>query len=668
MATTNSAPPAPPHGAAPAPPKSGGFPSNHPRVEQVYDLGRVLGKGSFSTVYLGVQKITGEEVALKVIPAKNYRHNERAKQLLRTEVAVMSRIRKLHHPNLMNFKHTFEDAEKIVMVLEILSGGELFDRIVKKGHYSERDASLLTGVIVRALGALHSVGILHRDLKPENCIYSTASEDSPLKITDFGLAALVSSPTDKLVDRHLVGTPGYICPAVLTSYEYSAASDIWAAGVILFILLSGSPPFYGRTHKEIFEKIKTAHWGFHGRNWSQVSEGAKDLVKRMLRQKPADRLTVEEVLDHPWIREHEQVSEEDLPGTLESLKLFSARQKFRAAVMVCVGSARMQRVKLAAAAAAAGGKEAKEGREERKQEEEFLRGLFSEEELEMLKVEFGRVAAENAMTSPSTLEGNVGGKVLNFGQFREIMTRLGLDHLPLERIFKVFDSNGTGDVDYREFLVGVSKFRLRGTAALKFCFEVFDEDNSGAISREEMTKVLVHTRRKSLAVHHLVQQQREQESARMHVVGDSPVASAAVEGAGAGSAAGGGPMVVASDDGETAQVVEGGGRMGEKGGGEKGRLPPPVASFDPRFMEMDADAYEIAESIAELFDSLDQNKDNQVTLEEFMEGAKKHPGLLDVILGAGEGGVGEGGGSGGKERGERAHGALGGAKEGHGLI
>eukprot|EP00624_Nannochloropsis_granulata_P003798 evm.model.NODE_29167_length_7231_cov_18.064030.1 len=457
MATTNSAPPAPPHGAAPVPPKSSGFPSNHPRVEQVYDLGRVLGKGSFSTVYLGVQKITGEEVALKVIPAKNYRHNERAKQLLRTEVAVMSRIRKLHHPNLMNFKHTFEDAEKIVMVLEILSGGELFDRIVKKGHYSERDASLLTGVIVRALGALHSVGILHRDLKPENCIYSTASEDSPLKITDFGLAALVSSPTEKLVDRHLVGTPGYICPAVLTGYEYSAASDIWAAGVILFILLSGSPPFYGRTHKEIFEKIKTAHWGFHGRNWGQVSEGAKDLVKRMLRQKPADRFTVEEVLDHPWIREHEQVSAEDLPGTLESLKLFSAKQKFRAAVMVCIGSARMQRVKLAAAAAAAAaGKGAEEGREERKQEEEFLQGLFSEEELERLKAEFGRVAAENAMTSPSTLEGKVGGKVLNFGQFREIMTGLGLDHLPLERIFKVFDSNGTGDVDYREFLVGLS--------------------------------------------------------------------------------------------------------------------------------------------------------------------------------------------------------------------
>jgi len=629
-------------------------------VEQVYDLGRVLGKGSFSTVYLGVHKVTGEEVALKVIPAKNYRHNERAKQLLRTEVAVMSRIRKLHHPNLMNFKHTFEDAEKIVMVLEILSGGELFDRIVKKGHYSERDASLLTGVIVRALGALHSVGILHRDLKPENCIYSTPAEESALKITDFGLAALVSSPTEKLVDRHLVGTPGYICPAVLTGYEYSAASDIWAAGVILFILLSGSPPFYGRTHKEIFEKIKTAHWGFHGRNWGQVSEGAKDLVKRMLRQNPSERLTVEEVLDHPWIREHEHVSAEDLPGTLESLKMFSARQKFRAAAMVCIGSARMQRVRLAAAAssaaAAVGGEE---GGEERKKEDEFLKGLFSEEELERLKNEFGRIAAENAMASPERIEGGQEGKGLDFRHFREIMTGLGLDHLPLERIFKVFDTNGTGDVDYREFLVGVSKFRLQGPAALKFCFEVFDEDNSGAISREEMTKVLVHTRRKSLAVQQMVQQQQQQQQhVRRSTVGDSSVASTASAG-GAGAGAGGaGPMVVASDDGETAQVVEGRGGGGMEGGGV-----PPMAAFDPRYMEMDADAYEVAESIAELFDTFDQNKDNQVTLEEFLEGAKKHPGLLQVFLGGGGGGAGGGGGGemvdgeGGEEE-QGGHGAL----------
>ena len=626
-----------------------GFPSNHPRVEQVYDLGRVLGKGSFSTVYLGVHKTTGEEVALKVIPAKNYRHNERAKSLLRTEVAVMSRIRKLHHPNLMNFKHTFEDAEKIVMVLEILSGGELFDRIVKKGHYSERDASLLTGVIVRALGALHSVGILHRDLKPENCIYNTPADDSDLKITDFGLAALVTSSQDRLIDRHLVGTPGYICPAVLANYEYSAASDIWAAGVILFILLSGSPPFYGRTHKEIFEKIKTAHWGFNGRNWNQVSDGAKDLVKKMLKQNPAERLTVEEILEHPWIKEHEMVSSANLPDTLADLKKFNARQKFRAAAMVCIGSSRLQRVRLAAASTADKGGQHGERLED-------LMGVFSTEELERLKNEFGRVAAESAAASPRA---DHEGRGLNFEQFKDIMTGLALNHLPLERIFKVFDTNGTGDVDYREFLVGVSKFKLQGSAALKFCFEVFDEDNSGAISREELTKVLVHTRRRS-QVPPMPSSSAgagaagvgagcgQQHHVRRSTVGDSSVATTTTSPSG--------PMVVQSDDGVTAQVVEGPGT-------EALNAPRPgYERTDPRYMEMDPDAYEVAESIAELFDSLDQDKDNQVTLEEFLEGASKHPQLLEVFLKGGDGAAGAGaGGAGAGEESAPTHGALRGA-------
>lgn len=127
---------------------------------------------------------------------------------------------------------------------------------------------------------------------------------------------------------------GYIAPEVLNNYEYSAASDIWAAGVILFILLSGSPPFYGRTHKEIFEKIKAGRWGFIGRNWASVSEGAKDLVKNMLVQDPKGRYTAEHVLNHPWIREHEFLSQAHMPDTLEDLAKFSARQKFKAAAMV----------------------------------------------------------------------------------------------------------------------------------------------------------------------------------------------------------------------------------------------------------------------------------------------------------------------------------------------
>lgn len=299
-----------------------------------------------------------------------------------------------------------------------------------------------------------------RDLKPENCIYSTPAEDSALKITDFGLAALVAPESERLFDRHLVGTPGYIAPEILTNYEYSPASDLWAAGVILFILLSGSPPFYGRTHKEIFEKIKAGHWGFHGRNWGQVSDGAKDLVKKMLKQAPGERLTLAGVLEHPWIREHESLPSTNLPDTLESLAKFNARQKFRAAAMVCIGSSRLQKV-LGALGAGAGAGADKEAAAVEQQAQQAGGGLadvdlsaFTPEELERLKAEFGKAT-----------EG--GGSSLTQAQFEGVMAKLGLDHLPVARLFKAFDADGTGDIDYREFLMGVSNFRLKGPEALK---------------------------------------------------------------------------------------------------------------------------------------------------------------------------------------------------------
>jgi calcium-dependent protein kinase len=297
-----------------------------------------------------------------------------------------------------------------------------------------------------------------RDLKPENCIYSTPAEDSPLKITDFGLAALLTPESERLFDRHLVGTPGYIAPEILTNYEYSPASDLWAAGVILFILLSGSPPFYGRTHKEIFEKIKAGHWGFHGRNWGQVSDGAKDLVKKMLKQAPGERLSLAGVLEHPWIREHESLSSAHLPDTLESLAKFNARQKFRAAAMVCIGSSRLQRVLAAVGGGAGSGKAAAAAAAQEAEaaaSNDVDLSAFSPEELERLKEEFSRATEGSSNTC------------LSLAQFEGVMATLGLDHLPVARLFHAFDLDGTGDVDYREFLLGVSKFRLKGPDALK---------------------------------------------------------------------------------------------------------------------------------------------------------------------------------------------------------
>lgn len=174
-----------------------------------------------------------------------------------------------------------------------------------------------------------------------------------------------------------------------------ACSDIWAAGVILFIMLSGSPPFYGRTHKEIFEKIKAGRWAFNGRNWSQVSENAKDLVRKMLTQDYRQRITAEGVLDHPWIKEHAAVSQTHLPDTVADLKKFSARQKFKAAAMVYIAGSRLTRFAMAS-----------KGNGDRL-EELVDSSLFTQEELEKLKAEFAAATAGGSQT-------------LDFGGFSEV--------------------------------------------------------------------------------------------------------------------------------------------------------------------------------------------------------------------------------------------------------
>ena len=220
---------------------------------------------------------------------------------------------------------------------------------------------------------------------------------------------------------------------------------MWAWGVILFILLSGSPPFYGRTHPDIFARIKQGRWGFNGRNWGQVSEGAKDLVRKMLTQDPAARITAEGVLQHPWIRQHEALSSAHLGGALDDLSKYNARQKFKAAALACIAGSRLSRAVMSKAPD--------------RLDDLLDTSVFTPQELEKIKAHF---AAEVA-----------GGKgTLNLEGFQAIMTKLELAHLPLERIFKVFDADGTGDVDYREFLLGISKFRLTGQEAVK-CELVF---------------------------------------------------------------------------------------------------------------------------------------------------------------------------------------------------
>ena len=207
------------------------------RVEDKYELRDVLGTGAFSQVVLGESKDRpGELHAIKCIDRKALRGKEDS---LDNEIKV---LRKLRHPNIVRLLETFEDKNKVYLVMELVTGGELFDRIVEKGSYTERDASALIKQILEAVDYMHTEGVVHRDLKPENLLYYCPDEDSKIMISDFGLSKM----EDSGVMATACGTPGYVAPEVLAQKPYGKAVDVWSIGVIAYILLCGYPPFYGK--------------------------------------------------------------------------------------------------------------------------------------------------------------------------------------------------------------------------------------------------------------------------------------------------------------------------------------------------------------------------------------------------------------------------------------
>lgn len=206
-------------------------------ITRYYILSDQLGSGSFAVVKKAIRKSDGKVFAVKII--KKNKLNADELSVVHDEVEIMHRI---SHPHAVQLYEMFETTNKIYMVLECLTGGELFDKIVKKGSYSEREASELIQCVTLAVSYLHNIGIVHRDLKPENLIYLNNDDNSPIKITDFGLAKFRSNNKQSTMTT-ACGTPGYVAPEVLCNQPYGAAVDMWSIGVILYILLCGFPPF-----------------------------------------------------------------------------------------------------------------------------------------------------------------------------------------------------------------------------------------------------------------------------------------------------------------------------------------------------------------------------------------------------------------------------------------
>lgn len=303
-------------------------------ITSVYEIKEKLGTGSFAIVKKAVHKKTGKEVAIKIIKKKNLNGEELA--TIQDEVDIMNKTK---HPNIVKLFEIYDTNNYLYMVLEVLSGGELFEHIVEKECYSEKEAADAVRQICMAVKYMHDINIVHRDLKPENLIYSSPHEDAIIKITDFGLAKYVKTAENM---RTPCGTPGYVAPEILKSEPYGPAVDMWSIGVILYILLCGFPPFYDETAAGLYEQIKNGDYEFPDPYWTNISKDAKDLVQKLLTVDPKKRITPEKVLSHPWIcggASNTQFGE----GFNKKLQAFNARRKLRQAITMILAVNKLAR-------------------------------------------------------------------------------------------------------------------------------------------------------------------------------------------------------------------------------------------------------------------------------------------------------------------------------------
>ncbi|XP_031268303.1 calcium-dependent protein kinase 17-like [Pistacia vera] len=396
-------------------------------VKSTYNIGKELGRGQFGITHLCTHKATGEQFACKTI-AKRKLVNKEDIEDVRREVQIMHHL--TGQPNIVELKGAFEDKQSVHLVMELCAGGELFDRIIAKGHYTERAAASLLRTIVQILHTCHSMGVIHRDLKPENFLLLNKDEDSPLKATDFGLSVFYK-PGE--VFKDIVGSAYYIAPEVLKR-KYGPEADIWSVGVMLYILLCGVPPFWAESEHGIFNAILRGHIDFSSDPWPSISPQAKDLVRKMLTTDPKQRLTAIQVLGHPWIKEDGEAPDVPLDNAvLSRLKQFKAMNKFKKVAL------------------------------------RIIAGCLSEEEIMGLKEMFKSIDTDNSGTI--TLE-----------ELKQGLAKQGtkLSEYEVKQLMEAADADGNGTIDYDEFITATMHInRMDREEHLYTAFQHFDKDNSG---------------------------------------------------------------------------------------------------------------------------------------------------------------------------------------------
>ncbi|PIA54234.1 hypothetical protein AQUCO_00900644v1 [Aquilegia coerulea] len=403
-------------------------------MKETYSLGRKLGQGQFGTTFYCFEKATGKEFACKSIAKRKLTTQEDVEDV-RREIQIMHHL--AGHPNVISITGAYEDAVAVHLVMELCAGGELFDRIIQRGHYTEKKAAELARVIVGVVEACHSLGVMHRDLKPENFLFVNKEEEAPLKTIDFGLSVFFK-PGETFTD--VVGSPYYVAPEVLLK-QYGQECDVWSAGVIIYILLSGVPPFWDETEQGIFEQVLKGELDFVSDPWPSISDSAKDLMKKMLVRDPKKRLTAHEVLCHPWVRVDGVAPDKPLDSAvLSRLNQFSAMNKLKKLAIRVIAE------------------------------------NLSEEEIAGLKEMFKMIDTDNS--------GHITLEELKAG-----LERVGanLSQSEINELMQAADIDNSGTIDYGEFLAATLHLnKVEKEDHLFSAFSYLDKDGSGYITQDEL--------------------------------------------------------------------------------------------------------------------------------------------------------------------------------------
>jgi len=399
-----------------------------------YETNKKLGEGGFGAVFLATEKDSGEKYAVKII-SKGRMVKEDDVAAVQAEITIMEHLN--GHSNIVTLSGAFEDEDNVYVVLELCEGGDMFQRLLAKGRYSEKDAAELCRTMLEILAYCHEKDIVHRDLKPENFLFDGPGDDARLKATDFGLSTFV--PKNGKVKK-ACGTPIYIAPEVIKG-EYDQKADIWSVGVILYILLSGKVPFFGKTTDEMLNATLCGKYHFNDKAWKCISDEAKNAVSRLLTYESAERPSARELLGDPWIKKDGTASSTPLiDSVFENLKEFSEMNKLKKRALQLMAS----NIKI--------------------------------EQHQHIREAFERVDEDKSGT-------------ITIDEMRKVVERfnLGLSDDEFRELWSTYDVDGNGEIDYIEFLTATTELnKLQTIENLQHAFTQFDKDGDGQITVQEV--------------------------------------------------------------------------------------------------------------------------------------------------------------------------------------